>query len=81
MTIEVLLFIVENLYKNLKDKETPIVRITSNSAEKASRQLWGINIDCNINSKLFNVTVDNNEGYVPSYTGIEFWLIPAVCHS
>lgn len=72
LTIEGITFYCRKPYKNLKDIETPIVRITSNSAEKASRQLWGINIDCNINSKLFNVTVGNNEGYVPSYTGIEF---------
>lgn len=72
LTIEGITFYCRKPYKNLKDKDTPIVRITTNAAENASRQLWGINFDCNINSKIYSVTIGNNEGYVPSYTGVEF---------
>lgn len=73
LTIEGINFYCRKPYSSLKDKESPIVRITSNKTEGACKTIWGLVFNCDISSKLYDVNIGSNRGYVPSYTGLELF--------
>ncbi len=73
LTIEGINFYCRKPYANLKDKNTPIVRITSNKTEGACKTIWGLIFNCDISSKLYDINIGSNKGYVPSYTGLELF--------